>query len=688
MFKHGSRFLRFITWSYLVVHGLLWWKPSINMPLALFFIILTYAVGLLPVRKFFPWKRIMVFVGVFVLISFLLLEADLLLFSRRPITLVRWHFTLLPLAPFLLYFLISTVIFERNPLWQRWEIFLKAALMLPLFWGMSGYRLVFYAYAWQVIYGVMLYLVAENMLLYLLAQQARVADQGWRKKVPVGWVLLSLLGAGHLFFAVIMFFHNSKALSPEGLLNSTGFHFDFSDNLSLEPEISLNPRLLFLARFDRAIEQPMLIKRLTMSGYNEKRGFHWDGRVDDEWQRTAHSKTNKLTLLAHRSPVLQEYYFLQMPETAQLSLYDAQKMEELAHDHSGPFTSIQRVLSQEFKRLHPLVKSTTSGHYFAEDEKKILTSYSANAEILQLALRITAELNTPYAKAQALESYFHNNFFYSLFPGLPPKGTDSLTHFLFNRQQGYCSYFAVSMTLMARMVGLPARIAGGFKIDNHQQTLGFYAVQANQAHTWVEIYFDGVGWLPFDPTSPILSADELFLEVDPPNDLEIYNLLMAIEGQNYDQIAYNHHSLMARVNQKLTHLSIRMRLLIGSIVALSLITSLYTALRFWQFHHWARLRIGQQSFAIRAEIEFLQTKWQLLWANAPEQSWQTTIYEHKEFYRLYQEMLFMPYFTAQQAHDLSHASKPLYAIYARAPWFKRLAVWYSWFWMRYRGGLK
>jgi hypothetical protein len=654
MFKNWSRLLRFATWNYLIIHGLLWWKLSINIPLALFLITLTYAVALLPARKFFPWLRVVIFLVIFVIISLMLLGVDLILFPYRPIHLIRWHLTVLPLAPFLLYFLVSTIVFERYPLLQRWEIFLKTALMLPLFWGMGDYRIVFYKHAWQVVYGVMLYLVAENMGLYLLAQRAKESSTSLRKKAPVVPVLLSLLVAGHVFFAVIMIFHDTKTLSPEGLLQATGLHFDFNDELVLEPTIGLSPRLLFLVKFEQRIEEPKLIKRLTMSGYNEKQGFHWDARVDESLYGLAHGEIRKLTLLSERSPLIQEYYLLKIPAKAQISAYDAQSVVELTKDYNSPFTSVQRVISQEFNDLYPLVATTTSGQFFSENIQNIFSNYSPNAEILQLALSITEGLTTPYEKAVALEKYLQTNFFYSLSPGIPPRGTDSLTHFLFNTRKGYCSYFAVSMTLMARMLGLSARIAGGFKIDDSQYVLGFYAVQANQAHTWVEIYFDDVGWLPFDPTSSMLAIDELLLEVDPPNDLDIYNLIMAIKGEDFSEIIPEDTSIIHVIQQRLSHLSLHMRLIIGAVSFLVLIFFMYTGLRFWQFHHWATIRSKNQSFSVRADIEFLQTKWQLMWPfePTPTNSWQMAIYAHESFYRLYQEMLFMPHFTAKQTQYL------------------------------------
>ena len=72
---------------------------------------------------------------------------------------------------------------------------------------------------------------------------------------------------------------------------------------------------------------------------------------------------------------------------------------------------------------------------------------------------------------------------------------------LFDRQEGYCTYYATAMIVMLRHLGIPARMAAGFSQGDFDAGLGQYVVREEDAHTWVEAYFPGYGWIEFEPTS-------------------------------------------------------------------------------------------------------------------------------------------------------------------------------------------
>jgi hypothetical protein len=121
--------------------------------------------------------------------------------------------------------------------------------------------------------------------------------------------------------------------------------------------------------------------------------------------------------------------------------------------------------------------------------------------IKQLALQITAKALTEYDKASAIELYLKTHYQYSL--NLTGKQTDDpLAYFLFTRRSGHCEYFAAAMTVMLRDVGIPARYVGGFLPGEYNDVGGDWIVRASDAHTWVEVFFPGYGWITFDPTPP------------------------------------------------------------------------------------------------------------------------------------------------------------------------------------------
>ncbi len=121
-------------------------------------------------------------------------------------------------------------------------------------------------------------------------------------------------------------------------------------------------------------------------------------------------------------------------------------------------------------------------------------------EVVALATTVTAGATTSFDKADALRKYFTdpaNGFTYSL---TVPPGTsgDPLVDFLTNKQ-GFCEQYASAMGIMLRAVGVPARVAIGFT-QGTKQADGSYLISSNDAHAWVEVFFDSSGWVQFDPT--------------------------------------------------------------------------------------------------------------------------------------------------------------------------------------------
>jgi protein-glutamine gamma-glutamyltransferase len=121
--------------------------------------------------------------------------------------------------------------------------------------------------------------------------------------------------------------------------------------------------------------------------------------------------------------------------------------------------------------------------------------------IPELAREISAGAANPYDKSLAIEKYLQSNFAYTLnLTGNP--GADPVAHFLFETKAGHCEYFATAMAVMLRTLGIPSREVNGFLPGEYNDLGGDYIVRASDAHSWVEAYFPGTGWLTFDPTPP------------------------------------------------------------------------------------------------------------------------------------------------------------------------------------------
>jgi len=130
--------------------------------------------------------------------------------------------------------------------------------------------------------------------------------------------------------------------------------------------------------------------------------------------------------------------------------------------------------------------------------------------VTNLARSITANADTPFGRAVALEKYFRSGLFkYTLDTDLGDS-PDAITQFLLHTRKGFCEQFAASFAAMARAVGVPARVAVGYQPGSFESD-GLYHVTNRNAHAWPEVWIQGAGWIPFEPTpgfsEPTLGID-------------------------------------------------------------------------------------------------------------------------------------------------------------------------------------
>jgi protein-glutamine gamma-glutamyltransferase len=123
--------------------------------------------------------------------------------------------------------------------------------------------------------------------------------------------------------------------------------------------------------------------------------------------------------------------------------------------------------------------------------------------IKKLAEDVTAHSTSDYDKASELRRYLIAHYSYTLNLTAPTgRDADPLAYFLFVRRAGHCEYFATAMTVMLRSIGIPARYVTGFLPGEYNDVGGDYIIRGSDAHAWVEVFFNGYGWMTFDPTPP------------------------------------------------------------------------------------------------------------------------------------------------------------------------------------------
>lgn len=164
------------------------------------------------------------------------------------------------------------------------------------------------------------------------------------------------------------------------------------------------------------------------------------------------------------------------------------------------------------------------------------------SRVTELAQEITAPYETNYDKARAIEGYFgRSGFTYEVEDvPFPDEEDDYVDQFLFETKRGYCDNYSTSMVVMLRTLGIPARWVKGFTagdvieegidISGVADELGVlvrddkqynkYEVSNSNAHSWVEVYFSGIGWVPFEPTQGFSNLVEFESSIEEPTEEE------------------------------------------------------------------------------------------------------------------------------------------------------------------------
>ena len=372
-----------------------------------------------------------------------------------------------------------------------------------------------------------------------------------REVIPLVLLLLPLF---LIVLGAVVGRYNEGSTGPGGgLIRPTLFRFDFADYINLESEISLSRDLVLLYREQaEASRQELrlraggrLLRRFVLSGYEPRQGFFAEtppGEVPEP--RTVGEGAMQLPGRDYRgrSEVLQEYYLVNFDPSSLVSVnYPVEVVPYEAWSDSS-FARIYEVTSRAsdappdaLARARVPRPGTDGGNAFSEEWYRYHTDYGGNEALAELAREVTADVDGDYAKARAIEQYFLDEFYYSLRPGVAADG-NQLQHFLFESRKGYCSYFAFSMTLMARSLGLPSRVAVGFFVDPRMSVMDYYAVRADMAHAWVEVYFEDYGWIEFDPTASTIAPGEEFA-LDPNLDMEQISALLEELINNRDELS-------------------------------------------------------------------------------------------------------------------------------------------------------
>ncbi|WP_188037467.1 DUF3488 and transglutaminase-like domain-containing protein, partial [Actinotalea sp. JY-7885] len=150
------------------------------------------------------------------------------------------------------------------------------------------------------------------------------------------------------------------------------------------------------------------------------------------------------------------------------------------------------------------LRADTVGVVAPDDPTRTLPDSPHADQIRALAQEVTAQEDTAYDQALALQSFFRDGRSFRYDTRVPPPETEDAVWDFLTQRSGYCVQFATGMTVMARTLGIPARLAVGFLPGTaSRDVVGEFVVSGRQAHAWPELYFADAGWVRFEPTPAV-----------------------------------------------------------------------------------------------------------------------------------------------------------------------------------------
>lgn len=351
------------------------------------------------------------------------------------------------------------------------------------------------------------------------ADRPRPLRRGWFVSgVGAGQIALVALLAVPIFFMLPRFGGGYVGSAYSQTQTLTGF----SETVRLGDieNIKLNQTVVMYVRLDRRLNRPLRWRGLALEEFDGARGV-WRAvrpfrtRLVDRVPGVPASYTIE-ALAPGTVPsdlVEQTVYLEPMSNTTLFSATRAKRIDNAPREVGVDGAGGLRGPRHDGARLSYVVTSDVSGvpesdlaldnsTDYPEDVRRIdLQLPEVDPRVAELARQVVGDAATPYEKARRIEAYLKNEFEYSLSLRREDRSIDPVADFLVNVRAGHCEYFATSMAVMLRSLGVPARVVNGFQTGEYNAISDTFTVRQADAHSWVEVYFAGPDeWVEFDPT--------------------------------------------------------------------------------------------------------------------------------------------------------------------------------------------
>jgi transglutaminase-like putative cysteine protease len=313
-----------------------------------------------------------------------------------------------------------------------------------------------------------------------------------------------------------------------------GAYPGFGDSVDLGVRFQLSDRVVMKVR----AQNPAFWRAQAYDAFDGKRWTATDQTVQAQnavfeppitLARPGGAAEAILTGAAHTTELIQTYYILERQPNVVFAAYQPRDLyfpvNEVLVDSYG---SIRTPLFLEADTIYSVISAVPApsvadlrGTSLSPPDlspevkqryQQLLSQYTQlppdlSPRVVHLAHLITDAAPTPYDKVIAVQDWLKANMRYNLAIPPDPPGVGALEEFLFNRRQGYCEHFSTAMAVLLRSVGIPARFAVGFGSGERNAFTGYFEVRESDAHSWVEVFYPGSGWIEYDPTHDVPQAD-------------------------------------------------------------------------------------------------------------------------------------------------------------------------------------
>lgn len=328
----------------------------------------------------------------------------------------------------------------------------------------------------------------------------------------LGWPLLRLVGSINiiLFLLTLALFITFPrfGVSLLGDLWASGSAVvGFSDRLTLGEVSKIQKNGAVAMRVSLDQPRPQGEKELYWRGFALD---HFDGR---KWEKSMNEGVPVRRIgegyrlgevPERRAPLIRQKIILEPTGSPVLFALDKPvmifgRLGYLFRDSLGNVLALQPF---PFQISYEVLSYPEPGWKEKAPESNFLQLPTLHPRIAMLSLQLTEGLRDEGGKARALERFLRENYRYTL-EDLPVGDEDPLAAFLFDVKQGNCEYFASALAIMLRNLEIPARVVNGYLGGEWNPYGEYYLVRQSNAHSWVEAYLPGQGWVTLDPTPSV-----------------------------------------------------------------------------------------------------------------------------------------------------------------------------------------